>query len=124
GSDRARLPGVRRRVHGRHAAAAVLRRVPGALRGAKERDCVSFDPFARALLDAFAHLERRLAAVEAKLAANEGLASDYVTPAEAAKLRGVSAAAIRARIRSGALPAVREGKLLFIRRDDLEPPPT
>lgn len=84
---------------------------------------MSFDPFARALLDAFAHLERRLAAVEAKLAANEGLASDYVTPAEAARLRGVSAAAIRARIRSGALPAVREGKLLFIRRDDLEPPP-
>src|SRR5262249_50917646 len=85
---------------------------------------VSFDPFARALLDAFAHLERRITAIEQKLEANQKMLDGdvYLTPKEVARLRGVSASAIRARIQAGRIPAVQEGKLWFIRRADVEPP--
>jgi hypothetical protein len=83
---------------------------------------VSFDPLSRALLDALRSLDARIADIEGRLERVEVNGNELLTPKQAAQLRGCSPAAIRAKVRRGQLPAVYEGRAMYIRRGDLEPP--
>jgi excisionase family DNA binding protein len=80
---------------------------------------VSFDPLSRAVLDAFRHLNERLGAIEARLDSVERDGDEWLTVAQAAKLRCCSEHALRARIRRGHIPATYDGSRIYVRRSDL-----
>lgn len=68
----------------------------------------------------FAPIVERLNRIEAQGAQTPPAAEEYITAAEAAKVASVRADTVREWVRRGDLPAHRAGRLLRVRRDELE----